>query len=60
MSTPEAVKKHLAQLGQQFAGLRARGELHSHSERLFQSLLLLVTTVVMLLVEKQTPKTSLN
>ncbi len=60
MSTPEAVKKNLAQLEQQFAELKARGELNNQTEQLFQSLLLLVTTVVMLLVEKKTPKTALN
>lgn len=60
MSTPEAIKKNLAQLEQEFEKLKASGKLNYQTEQLFRSLLLLVTTVVMLLVEKKTAKTSLN
>ena len=60
MPTPKAVKKNLAQLEQEIARLTAIGELDDQTVQLFQSLLSLVTTVVMLLVEKKTPKSLLN
>ena len=60
MSTPEAVKKNLAALEEEFSSLKASGKLDDQTIQLFQSLLLLVTTVVMLFVEKKTQKTSVN
>ena len=60
MSTPEAVKQNLAALEAEFAELNESGALNDQTVKLFQSLILLVTTVVMLFVEKKTQKTSIN
>ena len=60
MSTPETIKNNLAAIEDEFAQLKASGELNEQTIALFQSMILLVTTVVMLFAEKMTKKTSVN
>lgn len=60
MGTAAALQKNLAELQADFERLRDRGEIRGRALVLFESMLLLLTTVVMLLVERKTPKSPAN